>query len=357
LTVGVGFGAINTGNNLLFLLLGMMLSMIVGSGVLSEAVLRELAATRRLPNRLTAGTAAPGEFVVENPKGYPSLSIQVEDPVARGMLGPARGQTVGFEPIAWWKVWKSPGEDDRPVADGYTLRIGPGESANVEARWTFSERGRYRIPRLAVRTRFPFGLFDKSREIDSEATVTVFPEPLDASDWARTVTASFGDVETNRRGRGDEYYGLRDHKPEDDSRRVHWKVSARRGKLVVREDEERAQRSVEVALAHMPPGQPSAEALDEFERYVRRTAGLVSLLAQEGYRVGLRLADVVVEPNVGGRHIDRILSHLAVVEWVDRLPPVDDDEPVGRIVVGPAEAVAAWGLRADLVLDDAGDEP
>ena len=38
LTVGVGFGAINTGNNLLYLLLGLMLSTIVTSGVLSERV-------------------------------------------------------------------------------------------------------------------------------------------------------------------------------------------------------------------------------------------------------------------------------------------------------------------------------
>src|SRR3954447_20727235 len=55
ITVGVGFAAINTGNNLLYLLLGMMLSLIVASGILSEVSLRGLEVTRRPPSRLHAG--------------------------------------------------------------------------------------------------------------------------------------------------------------------------------------------------------------------------------------------------------------------------------------------------------------
>ena len=51
ITFGVGFAAVNTGNNLLYLLLGMLLSMIVVSGVLSELSLRELTVVRRLPPR------------------------------------------------------------------------------------------------------------------------------------------------------------------------------------------------------------------------------------------------------------------------------------------------------------------
>lgn len=356
ITLGIGFGAINTGNNLLFLLLGMLLSIIVVSGLLSEAVLRELEAVRRLPTRLTAGTAAPGTFIIENPRSYASLSILVEDPLARGIAGPARGETVGFEPIVWWKVWKSPGEDDKPLSAGYSLRVAGGESQSVEARWLFERRGRYHIPRLAVRTRFPFALFDKSRDIDEAVDVTVFPEPLDASEWARSVSARFGDVETNRRGRGDEYFGLRDHRPNDDARRVHWKVSAKRGKLVVREEEDRAQRAVEVALAHWHDGVPDARALEDFEIYVRRTAGLIGILAQEGYRVGLRLGHTLIEPGTGGRHIDRILNELAVVELESDLKVVEADEEVGRIVVGPAAAIARWGIDADLVIDDPGDE-
>src|SRR5512147_2227428 len=51
ITLGVGFAGINTGNNLLYLLLGLLLALIVISGVLSEMSLRHLRITRRLPRR------------------------------------------------------------------------------------------------------------------------------------------------------------------------------------------------------------------------------------------------------------------------------------------------------------------
>src|SRR5262245_1763645 len=49
LSVGVGFAAINTGNNLLYLLLGWLLSFIIASGILSELTLKRLTVERRPP--------------------------------------------------------------------------------------------------------------------------------------------------------------------------------------------------------------------------------------------------------------------------------------------------------------------
>ena len=54
--MAVGLAAINTGNNLLFLIFGFMLSLIVLSGILSEIVLRRVKVSRRLPRRAFAGT-------------------------------------------------------------------------------------------------------------------------------------------------------------------------------------------------------------------------------------------------------------------------------------------------------------
>ena len=64
ITFGVGFAALNTGNNLLYLVLALMLSFLVLSGVLSESALRGIAVRRRLPRELYAGAASrvvPGE--------------------------------------------------------------------------------------------------------------------------------------------------------------------------------------------------------------------------------------------------------------------------------------------------------
>ena len=46
---GVGFAALNTGNNLLYLILSFMLSFLVLSGVFSESALRGVRIRRRLP--------------------------------------------------------------------------------------------------------------------------------------------------------------------------------------------------------------------------------------------------------------------------------------------------------------------
>ena len=78
ITLGVGMAAINTGNNLLYLLLGLLLALILVSGVMSELSLRLLTVTRRLPARAQAGRAHLVEIEVFNHKGrLPSYAIEV----------------------------------------------------------------------------------------------------------------------------------------------------------------------------------------------------------------------------------------------------------------------------------------
>src|SRR5215510_7675755 len=68
LSVGVGFAAINTGNNLLYLLLGWLLSFIIASGILSELTLKRLTVERRPPPRVFAGEPFLMEVVIKNDK-------------------------------------------------------------------------------------------------------------------------------------------------------------------------------------------------------------------------------------------------------------------------------------------------
>src|SRR3954447_10261009 len=83
ITIGVGFAAINTGNNLLYLLLGMMLSLIVASGILSEMSLRAIDVTRQPPQRIYARTPfLMGIGLANQKRRFPSFSIEVEDLVA-----------------------------------------------------------------------------------------------------------------------------------------------------------------------------------------------------------------------------------------------------------------------------------
>src|SRR5262245_3530943 len=80
MTVGIGLAAINTGNNLLYLVLGWLLSLIVASGALSNMTLGGLRVSRRIPPRIFAGRPFAMELSLENQKRRAaSYAIEVED--------------------------------------------------------------------------------------------------------------------------------------------------------------------------------------------------------------------------------------------------------------------------------------
>ncbi|MBA3820939.1 MAG: hypothetical protein H0X17_18780, partial [Deltaproteobacteria bacterium] len=148
LSVGVGFAAINTGNNLLYLLLGWLLSFIIASGILSEMTLKRLTVQRRPPPRVFAGEPFLMEVVIENAKPKrASFSIEVED-------------LVGTTPL-----------DKRC----YFLKIPEGKTQRTSYRHTFLRRGLYTLTGYRLATRFPFALFRKSRDVDSPLEILVYP--------------------------------------------------------------------------------------------------------------------------------------------------------------------------------------
>lgn len=350
LTLGVGFGAVNTGNNLLFLLLGMLLSLILASGILSEAVLQRLEAKRRLPARLVAGVGANGSYRVENPRNWASMSIDVGDRNALAVAGPAAGREVGPPVESWWKVWKkSPTEE--PVSNAYALRLEKSTEADLEARFTLNVRGRYKLETMRVSTRFPFGLFEKSRRVEAPAEVTVFPAGEEAPHWVATVFGRFGEVPTNKRGLGDEFYGLRDYRTGEDRRRIHWKSTARRGAAVVRETEALTQREVEICFCDWSarPVSPAA-----FERGVSRTVGLIGALSHMGWRIGLRTRDLHLEPGTGASHVDAMLSALAVV--VPHAAAFElGDSTAARIAIGASASLGDVDHDVALAYDEVDD--
>ena len=208
ITLGVGFAAINTGNNLLYLLLGMLLALIIVSGLMSELSLRDLTVVRRLPLRAQVGRPHLVEIEVFNHKGrVPSYAIEVEDLRA--------GQPA----------------DKRC----FFLKISP-KSAQVAAyRRTPAKRGRDKHVGFRIATRFPFGLFEKSREVPAEGELIIYPavDPVQLPPMPAGRDAG-GDAAFGR-GHGDDYFGLKLLRDGDDPRDIHWRKSAAVGQLVMRE--------------------------------------------------------------------------------------------------------------------------
>jgi uncharacterized protein (DUF58 family) len=186
ITLGVGFAAINTANNLLYLLLGMLLALIVVSGVMSELSLRDLTVVRRLPLRAQVGRAHLVEIEVYNHKVHvPSYAIEVED--------------LRFGQPA----------DKRC----FFLKISP-QSAQVAAyRRTPIHRGRDAHVGFRIATRFPFGLFEKSREVLADGELIIYPA-VDPVQLAPAASGrSTGADSVVGRGHGEEFFGLKLMRP------------------------------------------------------------------------------------------------------------------------------------------------
>ncbi len=259
-TFGVGVAAINTGNNLLYLVLGLMLSLIVLSGVLSELTLRGLSFRRRLPKRAFAGSSLLVEIEVQNNKKWaPSYSVEVEDRIENRVT------------------------DKRC----YFLKVSAGAKQTAAYRRVAPLRGRERYMGLRVATRFPFGLFEKWREVDIEDEHVVFPAMAALPEPPRPQALARGGVTTRReRGRGD-VDGLRELRDGESARDVDWKKTAQSVQsVIVRERINEGARVVTIDVRNGAIEREKPGFGEHFEDELRRVAWRASqALEASGRRV------------------------------------------------------------------------
>src|SRR5688572_22878235 len=226
-TLLVGAAAVNGGINLLFLVFGMMIFLILASGVLSELALRGLEVTRRPPGAIHAGTPYLMGIAVRNGKQrLPTFSLEVEDLVA--------GRPV-----------------DRRC---YYLKLPAGRVQETAYRNVLPRRGYHDLTGFRLSTRFPFGLIRKSRDVDAAARLLVFPALVPVPDhFVFGKRVEHGRRQSKSPSRRGEFYGLREFRSGDDPRDIHWRVSARRGRFFIRESEDETGRTVVVVLEDAPP--------------------------------------------------------------------------------------------------------
>ena len=276
LLAGVTFGAVNTGNNLVYLVLGTLLGLLIVSNVLAEWNLRGLAVRRELPPDIHAGEAATGRLVLENPrKRGAAWQVEVEE------LDGARGRTT-------------------------VLRCPPGGSAEVPMAWTFARRGATRLGRIRVGSRFPFGLIFRYRDLEAPAELVVWPAAERGRRPDPTPSGALGATHTVVRGATGEFAGLRPYVPGDPLRSVHWRTTARLGSphVVLRTGE--AGDEVVVRLERELRGEAREAA-------IRRATGRVVVHLSRGDAVGLDADGEALAPATGPGWRRVLLNRLALL--------------------------------------------
>ncbi len=302
ITIGIGLASVNTGNNLLYLVLGWMLSLIIASGVLSDMSMRSLQIRRRAPRRIFANRPFLMEISVKNLKQrLASYSIEVEDLVFNRAL------------------------DKRC----YFLKIPPKRTQRTSYRHTFSRRGHYPFDGFRIGTTFPFALFHKSRNAAAPSSIVVYPEIRPIALPTPKARLS-GENATNQIGRRGEFFGLREYRDGDDRRSIHWRSSARSGHLLVREFEREAQRQATIFIDNGMPDKPSTEQTEALERAIRTAASLAASYLRVGYAVRLVARGCSVPFAAGVRQLDQILRTLAQLPNASLSSPCSFAEPPTR---------------------------
>jgi uncharacterized protein (DUF58 family) len=295
----LALAALNTGNNLLFLILAAMLAGILMSGVLSTVVLSGNTLELEVPEHIFAGQPALALVKLRNEKDtLPSFSLRIVADQKKGEKNSAGGQVL-LQPV-------------------YFPFIPRQTTAEQRVELLFPRRGLYRQDAFGIRTRFPFGFLEKTRRVESPVQVLVYPPVSPTDEFYEILPLVSGELESYYRGRGHDLYSIRDYQSTDSARFVDWKASARTGGLKVREFTREDERQVVLVLdpvIHEPePGQPPVTDLAaRFERGVALCACLAWHFYQVNAEIAFRMEREVVPMGPAGESIYEILRELALV--------------------------------------------
>ena len=301
----LGVAALNTGNNALYLLLALTLGAFVASGAFSRHTLSRLSARLVAPAEVFAGSAVALRVEVRN------LSSWVPAATVVCRLAGLPGSAV-VPPIP------------------------PGGAATVSLATVFSRRGRRPLPAVHVEVRLPLGFFVKVVRWPQAGEIIVYPRRVraGAARWAG-LTRNEEVAAPGHGQRGGEIEQLRDFRPGDDRRDIHWKQTARQQRPIVVERRERSLPSRYLALDRQLPRRDDDVLLERFEDLVSEVASSALEQLRRGEPVGLVIGGAVTPPGAGSAHGRRVLEQLALVKAVgpgeDPLPPLLSGEPVYRL--------------------------
>ncbi|MFQ5720564.1 MAG: transglutaminaseTgpA domain-containing protein [Acidobacteriota bacterium] len=237
--------AVNTGNNLLYLLFGLLVAALPVSLVMSMLNLVRLAVTVRLPPVPRAGVPFRVELTVRNDRRrLAARSLRLLVVTRRGIWGPALIETVDA-----------------------------GEACRVAITVRDAGRGPQHLLGVRVVTTFPLGFLRRRRFYPWPDELLVMPAPAAARVAIGATRGETGAAGQTRHAAGTEFDGLRRGRDEDDTRRIDWKATARSGALMVRESSGEGRPVLHLSLGTRRLEVPRLRARVAFEGEVSRLAG------------------------------------------------------------------------------------
>jgi uncharacterized protein (DUF58 family) len=250
----VAAGAAVSANNLLFLIVAAMFATFSISGLVSRLVLAGLELELLLPEHVSARCKTRAVLRLRNWKHWmPSFSIRVSG------TGPEKTLT---EPLYF------------PVLPG-------GSTLEEGVDLVFPRRGAHTENLFVFTTLFPFGFLEKTAMVRLKRETIVYPSIDPLPEFEQLLDGIAGELQSNARGQGTDFYRIRPYQLSESARHVDWKSTAHMGDLQIREFARDRQRAVELFLDRDAPA-------EWFERAVECCAYLAWELNDAGVSLHFR---------------------------------------------------------------------
>lgn len=275
LTVVIGFSAVNTGNNLVYVIASALLSYMLVSGVFGRNNLRGLDVQFVFPEEIFAGT---------------ETLIGVRLSCARRFL-PAFIITVAVgESEVLFPLIRSRSEELRHIPV------------------FFGKRGHVSISEIRVSSPFPFNFFTRYRTLVKDFRLVVFPKPKRCDWWATAgdLRRRQGEVSADRMGYDSDILSIRGYVPGDPMKYISWKSTAKTGSLKTRELTAIEERQVILDVDKL--------RTENVEWVVSCATYWVLSLLRSRVPVGLIMNGETIRPNVSRAHRISMLKRLAAYD-------------------------------------------
>jgi uncharacterized protein (DUF58 family) len=305
---------IQTGNNLLFIILATLLSAIAVSGVLSRSSLKQISLSLQLPENVFVGDKVFLKISMKNTKRiFPSFSIRAEDPAMSRIHSPFSV----FLKLPFLTRYKKSLTQSQESAilrqSAYFPILRAGETRSELIVQSFPKRGMYSLDGFWISTCFPFGFFRRGQRIGATGEVLVYPSIQEIPPHFYMLPFLPGFLEGSRVGPGENLYSMRKYQEGESSRIIDWKATSKTGELMAREfarDEESKFCLILDTRIH----EPAADHEKNFEKAVSLAAGITAHFLEEGVGIEFLTPDDYQARGSGLNHLYRILRSLAVVQ-------------------------------------------
>lgn len=303
-------GAIIRDINLLYIMAGMMLGPLLYSLYASTKSLRRIRVSRQFPSMVGVGYPLYVEVTAAKPKGSATaFSTMISDRIRRQSDRRDRGVEARlFFP---------------------TVPLGGQATASWQTR--LNRRGRYVLGPMRASTSMPLGLVRASTDCAENAYVLVSPRlGLLSPAWSRYLELrnDGGQKSARRRGNAEgDFYGMREWRDGDSRNWIHWRTSAKRNKLTVRQFEQRINQDLVVVLDLWQPVRTTVPN-ERLEQAISFVATLVVDYGRQGstHLVVTTSSDspFAMEGVSSPVFRNELMERLAIVEptVVDTLPTV-----------------------------------